>query len=224
MKNLMKESKAYYQDNEYYELFSIAEDYPEIIKKYLKENISGNTILDAGCGTGKFTNTLEEISNQYIGIDLSNYQLAKARQKSKKINSKFIQANLSHIPLKDQSVDVIVSTWVLGTIKDLEERNKCIAELKRVLKKDGKIILVENDTLGEFELIRGKDKTNETNNYNDYLKSCSFTQSMSLKTYFRFQNLEKAKECFNTIYGKKVSNKITNQEIDHNIAIFEYSK
>lgn len=169
MKNLMKESQAYYQDNDYYEMFSIAEDYPNKIKMYFKNNIKGDTILDAGCGTGKFTKTLEELSKKYIGVDLSNNQLTKAKSKSIKPNSEFIQANLANIPLKDNSVDIIVSTWVLGTIKDLEERNKCIQELKRVLKPNGKIFLVENDLLGEFEIIREKDKTNATKIYNDYL-------------------------------------------------------
>ncbi len=223
MKNLMKESKAYYQDNDYYELFSIAEDYPNKIKEFLKNNLKGDIILDAGCGTGKFTSTLENLSNKYIGIDLSANQLEKAQTKSKKSNSEFIQANLSNIPLKDNTVDIIISTWVLGTIKDLDERCKCIKELKRVLKPQGKIILVENDSIGEFELIRDKDKTNATKEYNDYLRTYNFKQCQSFQTYFQFPNLENAKECFNVIYGKKVSDKINNYTINHNIAIFEYN-
>lgn len=222
MKNLMKESQAYYQDNDYYEMFSIAEDYPNKIKMYFKNNIKGDTILDAGCGTGKFTKTLEELSKKYIGVDLSNNQLTKAKSKSIKPNSEFIQANLANIPLKDNSVDIIVSTWVLGTIKDLEERNKCIQELKRVLKPNGKIFLVENDLLGEFEIIREKDKTNATKIYNDYLLNCNFKEQVKLQTYFKFPGVNSAKNCFNVIYGKKISNKITNDIINHNIVIFKY--
>lgn len=219
----MKESKAYYKDNDYYELFSIAEDYPEKIKEFLKNNIKGNVILDAGCGTGKFTKILEKLSNKYIGIDLSNDQLNKARTKSTKDNSEFIQANLINIPLPDNSVDIIISTWVLGTIKDIAERNKCIQELRRILKPNGKIILVENDIFGEFEIIREKDKTNATKIYNDYLMNCDFKEQKKFQTYFQFPNLDLAKKCFDVIYGKRISNKINNYTINHNIVIFEYN-
>ena len=37
MKNLLKDSKAYYEDNDYYELFSIAEDGENKVADYLKE-------------------------------------------------------------------------------------------------------------------------------------------------------------------------------------------
>jgi len=70
-KNLLKDSNAYYNRNDYYEIFSQAEDGEGKVSNYLK-NISKNKIIvDAGCGTGKFLSILEENSKQYIGIDLS---------------------------------------------------------------------------------------------------------------------------------------------------------
>ena len=48
---------------------------------------------------------------------------------------------------------------------DIEERNIVLNELKRVLKSDGQIILVENAEKSEFEKIRGKDKDNRTKDY-----------------------------------------------------------
>ena len=35
MKNLLKDSKAYYEDNDYYEIFSISEDYLNKVNEYL---------------------------------------------------------------------------------------------------------------------------------------------------------------------------------------------
>ena len=40
-----------------------------------------------------------------------------------------------NIPLPDNSVEVIISTWVLGTILEVDRRNKVLEEMKRVLKK-----------------------------------------------------------------------------------------
>ena len=59
-KNLLKDSKAYYEDNDYYEIFSIAEDGENKVGAYLEEICKDKIVLDAGCGTGKFLNILEE--------------------------------------------------------------------------------------------------------------------------------------------------------------------
>ena len=190
-----------------------------------QKNISFNKIvLDAGCGTGKFLNILEENSKKYIAIDISNEQLKKAKTKSKKNTSQFICSNLSEINLKDNTVDLIVSSWVLGTIVDLDERKKCLEELKRVLKPNGLIILVENDLNSEFEIIRNRDKDNRTLDYNNWILNNNFEIIAKFKTFFKFNNIEVAKKCFDIIYGKDVSSKIKTNIINHNIVIFKYEK
>lgn len=221
-KNLLKNSKAYYEDNDYYEIFSIAEDGENKVSNYLKELVKDKIVLDAGCGTGKFLNVLENSSSKYIGIDLSNYQLEKARQKSKKSTSEFICSNLTNIPLNDNSLDLIISTWVLGTITDLDEREKCLNELKRILKPNGIIILVENDENSEFEEIRGRTKDNRTRDYNNWIQSNNFIEEKKINTYFDFNSLDIARDCFKVIYGDEVATKINSNKIEHKIIIFKY--
>lgn len=220
-KNLLYDSEAYYKNNDYYELFSIAEDYEGEVKKYLTNIGRYDVVLDAGCGTGKYLNTLEEISSEYIGIDLSSDQLNKASSKIKKSNSKLINANLTRIPLPDNSVDLIVSCWVLGTITDPNDRKKALKELKRVLKPNGKIVLIENDKDGEFETLRNHIKDGKTEKYNDWLKSNEFKEHLKIKTKFKFDNKDIAKNVFDNIYGKDISNKINSDIIEHNILIFK---
>jgi len=222
MKNLLKDSKAYYEDNDYYEIFSKAEDYEDKVKEYLNNISSNKVILDAGCGTGKYLNILENNSKLYIGIDLSNEQLKKAKLKSLKESSKFICSNLSTIPLKDNEIDLIVSSWVLGTITNIDERNKVLNEFKRVLKKDGIIILVENGCNSEFEIIRGRDKDNRTKDYNDWIINNGFKLDTIFNTFFEFKTLEEAKKCFNVIYGDIIASKINDKKIDHIINIYKY--
>lgn len=219
-KNLLYDSASYYEDNDYYEIFSIAEDYDGHVKDYLKSLGRYDVILDAGCGTGKYLNTLESISNKYIGIDLSSEQLAKAKNKITKNNSTLINANLTSIPLPDKSVDLIVSCWVLGTITDEITRKKALDELRRVLKDNGKIILVENDKDGEFETLRNHIKDGKTEKYNDWLKSNEFKEHLKIKTKFKFDNKDIAKNVFDKIYGKDISNKINSDIINHNISIY----
>ncbi|MDE5888483.1 MAG: class I SAM-dependent methyltransferase, partial [Bacilli bacterium] len=155
-KNLNKDSSAYYENNDYYEIFSKAEDGENKVADYLKREAEDKIVLDAGCGTGKFLNVLESVSSKYIGVDLSFEQLIKAQSKRSKNTTNFINANLKDIMLADNSVDLIVSPWVLGTVLDMNERLECLEELKRVLKPGGKIILIENDEGSEFEVLRNR--------------------------------------------------------------------
>ena len=152
---LNSKSKAYYEKQKVYEIFSRAEDYPKKVETFLKKNIKGEKILDAGCGSGKFLPLLEELSNTYIGIDLSEEQIKKAKTKTNKSNSILQVGDLEKLNFSDNSFDFIVSAWVLGTVILEEKREKVIQELKRVLKTDGTIYLIENDSTGEFEKLRG---------------------------------------------------------------------
>lgn len=223
-KNLLKNSKAYYEDNDYYEIFSASEDYEKKVTNYLKNISKDKIVLDAGCGTGKFLNILEENSKKYIGIDLSNKQLEKAKNKSNKNTSKFICSNLSEINIEDNKIDLIVASWVLGTITNLEERNKCLSELKRLLKPNGKIILIENDENSEFEEIRNRTKDTRTKDYNNWILSNDFIIEKRINTYFLFESLLSAKRCFEVIYGERIANKIKSNKIEHKIIIFKYEK
>lgn len=223
MKNLLKDSKAYYEDNDYYEIFSVAEDAEHKVTEYLNNISKKKAVLDAGCGTGKFLRVLEDSAERYIGIDLSENQLAKAKLKSLNNNSQFICSNLSKIPLEDNSVDFVVSTWVLGTITDIEERNNVLNELKRILKHDGQIILVENAENSEFEKIRGRDKDNRTRDYNDWILANGFMLDNIINTYFEFNTLNQSKKCFEVIYGNEIASRIVNNKIEHKINIYKYN-
>ena len=223
MKNLLKDSKAYYENNDYYEIFSIAEDSENKVSSYLETISKDKIILDAGCGTGKFLNILEKNATKYIGIDLSNEQLKKAKSKSLKDSSVFMCSNLTNLQIPHNSIDLIVSSWVLGTITDVDERNKAISELKRVLKQNGIIVLVENAQGSEFESLRDRDKDNRTKLYNDWILDNGFILDKSIDTCFNFKDLDETKKCFDVIYGKKVSDKITNNIIEHKINIYKYN-
>jgi len=223
-KNLLKNSEAYYDNNDYYEIFSIAEDSEKKVDNYLINLSKNKIILDAGCGTGKYLPVLEKNAKQYIGIDLSDMQLEKARNKSIKDNSIFINSNINSIPLENNSIDLIVSSWVLGTITDLSEREQCLNELKRVLKIDGIIILVENDENSEFEELRERTKDSRTMNYNNWITQHGFVEDEKIDTYFQFTDLKTTHKCFEIIYGKDIANKINNNKIEHKIVIFKYIK
>lgn len=224
IKNLSKESKAYYQDNDHYEIFSRAEDATKEVEQYLVKEVEGKIVFDAGCGTGKYLKVIEEKAKKYIGMDLSSEQLKKATQKINKKGTYLILGNLKKIPLEDNSVDIIISTWVLGTITNIEERELCLQELKRILKPTGKIILIENAEGSEFEAIRDRINNPKTKDYNNWILAHNFIKAKTIDNYFLFESLPLARKCFEVIYGKEKARKVTNKKIKHTIICFEYKK
>lgn len=214
MGDLSENSKSYYDKNYWYEIFSMAEDFPKLINKFFNENIFTEKILDAGCGTGKFSNLFSNICNDYIGIDKSENQISIAKNKN---NLNYIVSDLSNIPLADKNVNISICPWVLGTIEE-DKRNLVIEELKRVTK--DRIILIENLENSEFEKIRNHDKDKSTHAYLEYLEDKNFKLIKKLNSYFLFDNIEIAKETFRNIYNDSISNNIKSNKIEHKIGIF----
>ena len=221
--NLSEKSKNYYEENDIYEIFSIAEDKSNKIYECLLSNIKNRIVLDLGCGTGKFMQKFYMETVKYYGLDLSKEQLKIAKQKVNNENVQFICCSAENIPLPDNSVDVIISTWVLGTILEIDKRNKVFNEMKRVLKKDGSIYLVENDIGGEFEEIRNRyPNIKKTKDYNDWIESNGFTSYKQFETYFNFKNREQAIDVFTNIWGEEIGNKVKSQIIRHNVVVYKY--
>ena len=121
-----------------------------ILEDNIKKN-NGEVILDLGCGVGFFTEKYYnrfvdqkanvEIQNKIIGVDIGEESIAVAKTKT---NSEIeYHANTAEsLPfLKNMSVDKITVILALQNIKFVQ---KCITECGRVLKKNGKLIVVMN--------------------------------------------------------------------------------
>jgi ubiquinone/menaquinone biosynthesis C-methylase UbiE len=100
----------------------------------------GEIILDVGCGIG--IDLLRYITyNAVVGIDLSEKPLKIAKQRIKEIGHAplLIRCDLENMPLKYETFDMVYSIGVLHHTPDHE---RGIQELYRVLKTNGKIIIL----------------------------------------------------------------------------------
>lgn len=223
--NLSEKSKNYYEENDIYEVFSLAEDYSNKIYKSLLPEIKDKVVLDLGCGTGKFMEKFYKDTIKYYGLDLSNQQLNIAKKKVKGSNVEFICCSAENIPLEDNSIDVIISTWVLGTILEEDRRKNVINEMRRVLKRNVSIYLVENDIGGEFEEIRNRyPDISRTKSYNDSLENNGFNCFSKFETEFKFENKNQAQNVFSNIWGNQIGSKVSDEIIKQNIVIYKSVK
>lgn len=93
-------------------------------------------ILDAGCGTGHNLIMLRRFGHAY-GIDLTLSGLQYARARGDKLVAR---ASVTDLPFPGERFDLVTSFDVLYALHDELER-KAIAEMVRVLKPGGRVIV-----------------------------------------------------------------------------------
>ena len=102
----------------------------------------GKTILDIASGEGYGTALLASQAVFVTGVDIAEDAVAHARQKYRLPNLEFRLGSCSKIPLPDATVDLVVS---FETIEHHDEHEQMLAEIKRVLKPDGMVIISSPD-------------------------------------------------------------------------------
>lgn len=110
-----------------------------------RENVvtkSSGQVLEIGFGSGLNLPYYTNISKLYA-LDPSQelYNLAQERIKRVSFQIEYLQASAESIPLPDNALDSVVSTWSLCSIPHPETALK---EVLRVLKPDGKFSFIEH--------------------------------------------------------------------------------
>lgn len=101
---------------------------------------SGSTILDVGCGTGRYALPLAQAGFAVTGVDLSAEMLTMARSRSADLPVNWVQADATRLDL-DQQFDLIIA--VAGVFMHMLTQADQIAFLQmahRHLKPDGILV------------------------------------------------------------------------------------
>ncbi len=133
---LIKKTQADYNLNSVD--FANARKYlPDDLKELAQIAEEGNNVLDAGCGTGYLFPALKKTN--YVGVDFSQ-KLIKIAEK-RYPEASFKRMNILNLQFKDNYFDKVFSVGVLHQIPSFKKRLEFLKELKRVLKKDGVLII-----------------------------------------------------------------------------------
>ncbi len=106
----------------------------------LKRGIGeGKRVLDLACGTGVLFPFLKERFETVVGLDYSLPMLKVAEKKGCR-NCLLVRGNALKLPFRSESFDAVVVSLGLRHFSDLEGS---LAEIARVLKKGGKLHVLE---------------------------------------------------------------------------------
>ena len=209
-----QQRKIYQSDADRYDALVSREDYQGNIRRALEEIVSPDDldVLDLGAGTGRLTLILAPRAKSIRAFDSSAEMLRVCRERliaSGLSNWQVDVADHRNLPVEDHSVDVVVSGWSVSYLavwnpeQANQELDKWLLEMRRVLRKDGMIILFESLGTGNESPMR----LEHVETTYQWLDDNGF-QNKWIRTDYQFESIEEAEELSRFFFGDELGDKV----------------
>lgn len=114
-------------------------DLPAIFEKH----VTGHSALDFGCGAGRSTRFLKQVGFDARGVDISHSMIQMAK-KIDPLGSYQLINDGDFSSFSHASLDLIFSGFAFDNIPDVLNRNRLLNNLRRLLKNDGRVVLLDS--------------------------------------------------------------------------------
>jgi len=111
---------------------------------------SDTVLIDVACGVGRYSIATSEVLNNegmIFAVDLweEGIQTLKQTIAGKGIkNIRALLADISkHIPVEDQSIDIVLMATVLHDLIEVNTEKGTLSEIRRVIKPGGNLVIIE---------------------------------------------------------------------------------
>jgi ubiquinone/menaquinone biosynthesis C-methylase UbiE len=111
-------------------------------------------VLDLACGPGFVALEFAKHAREVVGVDLTPEMLKKARALARRENFKnvtFRRADVKRLPFDVRSFDLVVTR---ASFHHFSEPERALAEMVRVLKRNGRILISDNTSKNDPEKSR----------------------------------------------------------------------
>ncbi|MBI2189883.1 MAG: class I SAM-dependent methyltransferase [Acidobacteria bacterium] len=114
-------------------------------------------VLEVGIGSGLNLGFYGEQVKQVIGLEPSAKLLSMAREAADGLRGRaeLVEGSAEAIPLDDESINTVVTTWTLCSIPDVA---RALAEMRRVLRRHGTLLFVEHGRSPDPGVQRWQDR------------------------------------------------------------------
>ena len=114
-------------------------------------------VLEVGSGSGLNLPFYGERVRAVLALEPAARMITLARRKSRPgaVPVEFIEASAESLPLDSGSVDTVVTTWTLCTIP---HASAALAEMRRVLKRGGRLLFAEHGASPDPRVRRWQDR------------------------------------------------------------------
>lgn len=209
-----QERKIYQTDGDRYEALIAREDYPGNIPRAIDEiiNPDGLDVIDLGAGTGRLAVMLAPRVKTIRAFDISAEMLRVCRDRLEAggLNNWQVEvADHRQLPAEAHSADLVVSGWSVSYLSVWSEEKKTseldvwLVEMKRVLRKDGMIILFESLGTGNENPIR----LGHVESTYQWLEANGF-QHKWIRTDYRFESVGEAAELAGFFFGEELADRV----------------
>jgi ubiquinone/menaquinone biosynthesis C-methylase UbiE len=209
-----QQRKIYQSEGDRYEALISREDYQANIPRAIEEiiQVNGLDILDLGAGTGRLTLLLAPRARSIRAFDASAEMLRVCRERLVKSGLSNWQVQVADhrlLPVQDRSADLVVSGWSVSYLSVWDPENgraeldKWLAEMKRVLRRDGTIILFESLGTGNEEPIR----LEHVESTYQWLDANGFDNRW-IRTDYLFESVDEAADLAGFFFGEEMAEQI----------------